>query len=88
VNVFGRLSIRIIKGLRLSMFGSYGRIHDQLNLAKGSLSIDEVLLRRKELETNYSYFVSFGLNYSFGSIFSNVVNPRFGSGGRGIIRFF
>ncbi len=88
VNVFGRLSIRIIKGLRLSVFGSYGRINDQLNLAKGDLSIDEVLLRRKELETNYSYFMSFGLNYSFGSIFSNVVNPRFGSGGRGIIRFF
>jgi hypothetical protein len=88
VNVFGRLSIRIVKGLRANVFGSYGRIHDQLNLAKGSLSIDEVLLRRKELETNYNYFVSFGLSYSFGSIFSNVVNPRFGSGGRGIMRFF
>ncbi len=28
----------------------------------------------------YSYFFMFGLSYTFGSIYSNVVNPRFGSG--------
>jgi hypothetical protein len=27
--------------------------------------------------------VSVGFNYSFGSIFNNIVNPRFGGGGGG-----
>ncbi|MFO7924858.1 MAG: hypothetical protein R6U58_14325 [Bacteroidales bacterium] len=35
------------------------------------------------LETQYMYFSSFGLTYTFGSIYSNVVNPRFGSSGGG-----
>jgi hypothetical protein len=73
------LSIRIIKGLRLNLYGGYSRIRDQLNLAKGDASLEEVLLQRRELETNYSLFFSVGLNYSFGSVFSNVVNPRFGN---------
>jgi len=31
------------------------------------------------LATSYDYFVAVGFSYSFGSIFTNVVNPRFGS---------
>jgi len=55
-------------------------IHDQLSIAKGvGASLEEVLLRRKQLETNYNYYLSIGLSYTFGSIFTNVVNPRFGS---------
>jgi hypothetical protein len=62
-------------------------IHDQLALRKGDLSQEDVLLHRKQLSTQYDYFGSIGLRYTFGSIFSNVVNPRFGSsrGGRHII---
>jgi hypothetical protein len=82
-------SIRIIKGLRLNLDGSYSRIHDQLNLRKGGASLEEVLLRRQELATDYSFFFSVGLSYSFGSVFSNVVNPRFnGRGGHGRMIFF
>lgn len=83
-NIFGELSFRIFKGLSLNVFGSYSRIHDQLSLPKGGATFEEILLRRKELSTDYSYFASIGLSYSFGSIYSNVVNPRFGNGGRSI----
>jgi hypothetical protein len=49
------------------------------------VSLEEVLLQRRQLETGYSYFFSVGLSYTFGSIFTNVVNPRFGSqGGAGV----
>ncbi len=89
IRVGGDLSIRIVKGLRLNINGSYSRIRDQLSLRKGDVSIEEVLLRRRELETGYSFFFSVGLNYSFGSVFSNVVNPRFGGGsGGGRMIFF
>lgn len=73
----GFVSFRVFRGLSVDISGRYERIHDQLNLAKGEASLDEVLLRRKELATNYEYSLSVGLRYTFGSVFSNVVNPRF-----------
>jgi hypothetical protein len=71
------ISVRLFKGLSFSMYGSFSRIRDQLSLAKGEASLEEVLLRRQQLATNYSYYASIGLSYTFGSIYSNVVNPRF-----------
>jgi hypothetical protein len=79
----GDLSLRLIKGLSLNVFGTYSRIHDQLSLPKGGATFEEILLQRKELATEYSYFAYIGLSYTFGSIYSNVVNPRFGSGNSG-----
>jgi len=37
----------------------------------------EILVRQRQLATSYRYGVSVGLSYTFGSIFNNVVNPRF-----------
>ena len=71
------LSIRLFKGLSFSMYGYFQRIRDQLSLIKGEVSEADLLLRRIQLETNYSYYGQIGLSYTFGSIFSNVVNPRF-----------
>jgi hypothetical protein len=78
ISLWGHMSIRLVRGLNLDIFGSYSRIHDQLNLPKGDASLDEILLRRKELATDYDYRISIGLSYTFGSVYSNVVNPRFG----------
>jgi hypothetical protein len=76
--LYSNLSINLFKGLSLDIFGSFSVIRDQLSLPRGGATLDEILLRRKELETHYSYFGSIGLSYTFGSIYSNVVNPRFG----------
>ena len=78
VSLWGHMSIRLVRGLNLDIFGSYSRIRDQLNLPKGDASLDEILLRRRELATDYDYRISIGLSYTFGSVYSNVVNPRFG----------
>ena len=80
---FTAISLNLTKGLNIFAFGGGSRIQDQLNLAKGGATLEEVLLRRKQLATSYNYFFSFGLSYTFGSIFTNVVNPRFGDGGHG-----
>lgn len=77
-SLYGDLSLRVFKGLSLDVFGSFSAVHDQLSLRKGSATLDELLLRRKELASDYRYSFSVGLSYSFGSIFSHVVNPRFG----------
>lgn len=78
----GRLSIRLFKGLSLDIRGRYSATQDQLALRKDDASLEELLLQRKELASNYHYELSFGIGYRFGSIFSNVVNPRFGSSNR------
>jgi len=75
------LSLRIFKGLNFNVSGGGSRIHDQLSLEKGDISWEEVLLQRRQLETDYNYFFSLGLSYTFGSTSSHVVNPRFGAAG-------
>jgi hypothetical protein len=79
----GEFSLRLIRGLNINLNGSYSRIHDQLSLARSDASFEEILLRRKEIATTYNYYFSVGLSYTFGSTKSNVVNPRFGTGGGG-----
>ena len=75
------LTVRIVKGLSFDIEANYAILHDQLSLAKGDATLEEILLERRELASDYDYRFEIGLNYSFGSIFSNVVNPRFGSFG-------
>lgn len=77
LEVYMDFSIRLFKGLSFNTYGRFSRIRDQLSLKKGIATDEEVLLRQTQLATGYSYYGSFGLSYTFGSIFSNVVNPRF-----------
>ena len=73
-------NVRIIKGLQFQLYGAYAVIHDQLYLPKGDLTREEVLLRQTQLATGYQANVYVGLSYTFGSVFNNVVNPRFSIG--------
>lgn len=83
LTLFNIINLRLLKGLNFFAFGGGSRIHDQLSLVKGELTFDEIILRRKQLKTGYEYFFSVGLSFTFGSIYTNVVNPRFGSKGYG-----
>jgi hypothetical protein len=78
------LELRIWRGLSFEINGSYAQIHDQLALPAGGATLEEILLRQRQLATGYNYSFSVGFNFSFGSTRSNVVNPRFGNGGRSI----
>jgi hypothetical protein len=84
LELWGEVSLRIFKGLNFNVYGGGARIHDQLSLAGSGASREDVLLQRKQLETSYNYYFSVGLSYTFGSIFSKVVNPRFGGSSTGI----
>jgi len=82
LNLFGDGEFRIYKGLSANFFGSYSLVSNQLSLAKTEVSPLQTILGLREIETSYRYFTYFGLSYTFGSIFNNVVNPRFeGSSG-------
>ena len=80
----GEISLQIVRGLSLDLEGFASRNRDQLSLPRRGATPEEVLLQLRELQSGYEVRVSFGVSYSFGSLFNNVVNPRFGNrGGRG-----
>jgi hypothetical protein len=81
LGTFGFADIRLFKGFSVNFFGEYSRTRDQIYLPRGVASTEEVLLRQRQLLTGYQYFFNFGISYSFGSIFNNIVNPRFGGAG-------
>jgi hypothetical protein len=83
VELNSSLNIRIFKGLALQISGGIAHINDQVNLKKGGISEAERLLQLRELSTEYRIEGVIGLTYTFGSIYNNVVNPRFGFGGGG-----
>jgi hypothetical protein len=78
IEVDGEISVRVTRGLSFDVEGSASRIRDQLSLPRRNATPTEVLLRLRELRSGYELRFSVGISYSFGSIFNNVVNPRFG----------
>jgi hypothetical protein len=77
LSLYGSVSLRVIAGLSVSLSGGYNFIHDQLGLRKAGATEEERLLRLREMATGYSYWTSVGVTYTFGSAFSNIVNPIF-----------
>jgi len=71
-------NVRLFRGFGLNFDVNYARVHDQLYIPAGDADDEDILLRRRELETNYRYGASVGLSYTFGSVYNNVVNPRIG----------
>ncbi|MCG7854113.1 MAG: hypothetical protein MIO92_16480 [Methanosarcinaceae archaeon] len=55
------------------------QVRDQISLPSGGATKDEILLELKRLATGYELRLEAGLNFRFGSIYSNIVNPRFGN---------
>lgn len=80
LELLSSVNIRIFKGLSLRINGGVAHINDQLNLKKGNISEAERLLQLREISTKYRVEGGVEITYTFGSIYNNVVNPRFSSG--------
>ena len=87
LSAYGNANVRLFKGFSFNIFAEASRTRDQINLRRGGASPEEILVRQRQLASGYFYYMNFGINYSFGSIFNNIVNPRFGGGGGDIIIF-
>jgi len=81
VNTNLDIEYRLFRGFTLDIGGGLSRIKDQFYLTSEDLPPEEVLLRRRQRETDFRFDVSLGFSYRFGSKFANIVNPRM-SGGR------
>lgn len=80
VNLSASWNLRLIKGLSFSPSGSVSLVRNQPYLARSGLTPEEVLTQQQQLATSYTYSLTVGLTYAFGSSFNGVVNPRFTTG--------
>ena len=87
LSAYGNTNVRLFKGFSFNIYAEASRTRDQINLPRGGASPEEILVRQRQLASGYSYYMNFGVSYSFGSIFNNIVNPRFGGGGGNIFFF-
>jgi hypothetical protein len=78
IQLNAEISLRIFKGLSLRLDGGVAHINDQINLKKGDISEADRLLKLTELATKYRLEGGIEITYTFGSIYNNIVNPRFG----------
>jgi hypothetical protein len=78
LSMYGNADVSVFKGFSFYTYVNYSKINDQIALRKGAATPEEILLRLEQQATNYSYSMNFGFSYSFGSIFTSIVNPRFG----------
>jgi hypothetical protein len=76
--------IRLFKGFSLNFNGNASTIYNQISIQRSGLSERDVLLNRRQQATTYRVNANFGISYTFGSIFNNIVNPRFNGTGDSI----
>jgi len=77
IDFSSRISLNLVRGLTIDFYGFASAIHDQLNIPVNEASLEDVLLRRREITTQFKLRGSIGFSYYFGSILNNIVNPRF-----------
>jgi len=71
------ISLRLTRNLSVNFELQADAIHDQLYLPAGDASLEDILLRRRKLATEFEISGRLGFSFTFGSIFNNVVNERF-----------
>ena len=66
--LFGGLAVRLSLDLQL--------VRDQLNLPAGETSVEDLLLRQRQIATDFRLGAGLGFSYTFGAISNNVINYR------------
>lgn len=83
LSVSGNGELELVQGLSFNVFANASRIRDQIYLPREEATREEILVGDREFATDFEYNVNVGLSYTFGSIFSGVVNERFDNLGNG-----
>ncbi len=69
-------NFRIGKGLQFNVTAQVSQVRDQIYLAAGGLTEQQILVQQQALATDYTARLNLGMSYTFGSIYNTVVNRR------------
>lgn len=86
ISLNANLNYQILRGLTVGLFARGSIVRDQIYLPRTGSSDASVLLGQRALDTNAETQFGVRLAYTFGSIYSNVVNNRLGY--RDFTKFF
>jgi hypothetical protein len=75
-SINARFDVRVAKGLFVNFGGEYEIINDQISLARGDATLEEILLGQTQLATNFQLEFRLGMSYTFGALYNNIVNTR------------
>lgn len=70
------VSVRLFKGFALSVSTEMDLIRDQITLPAKGASLEDLLLRQRQIATNFRMEFGVGFRYTFGAAFNNIVNTR------------
>ena len=73
----GRVSFRLVRGLRFNVGGDVAWVTGQVYLSARGVTDEEALLRLRTRGSDFNTGLNFGFSYQFGSIYNNTVNNRF-----------
>ncbi|MFA9389442.1 MAG: hypothetical protein ACERKD_06525 [Prolixibacteraceae bacterium] len=69
-------SVRIAKGLSLTLNIMAISIHDQIYIPEDSYTVEQIISESIKLPTSFELSGSIGFTYQFGSIYNNIINRR------------
>jgi hypothetical protein len=70
-------SLNLFEGFTLAIGGNASIVNNEIYLPADGATEAQILLSTKALPTPYQFYFFVGIKYSFGSIYNNIVNPRF-----------
>ncbi len=70
------VDLNLYRGLALRLSVETALIRDQINLAAGDASVEDVLLRQRQIATNFRAEIGIGVSYTFGYLTNNIINYR------------
>jgi hypothetical protein len=76
VTVRNYASLRVFQGFSIRFNANIDFIRDQINIPKGDTTLEDLLLQQKVVASNFDMSLGVGFNYTFGSIYNNVLNTR------------
>ena len=68
--LYGEIDIRLFRGFFLRIDADSSLIRDQIYLPRRDATDAEILVRQRQLATDYEWQFRIGFTYSFGSIFN------------------
>lgn len=84
----GRLEYRLFRGFSVNLSGNVSLVRDQIYLPAEEQTIEDILVNNRALQTDATYQLRLGFNYTFGSIYNNIVNSRLSARSGGFNRIF
>ncbi len=72
----GFIDIRIFQGFSIRFNTEVQFIRDLITLPAGESSLEDILLRQRQIATDFTTEFGLGISYTFGSAFNSIVNTR------------